>query len=106
MAYKWHVLLVMVVGSFMVMLDTTVVNVALPTIMNDLNATLERGQLVISMYLLAIALVIPLTGFLGDRLGTKRLYTVCIGGFTLTSFFCPLLFLLHSCTFSSASPQS
>jgi len=48
-AYKWLVLLVMVVGTFMVMLDTTVINVALPTIMNDLDATLGRAQLVISM---------------------------------------------------------
>jgi len=91
-AYKWHVLLVMVVGTFMVMLDTTVINVALPTIMNDLDATLGRAQLVISMYLLAIALVIPLTGFLADKFGTKRLYTMCIVGFTLTSALCGLAF--------------
>jgi len=95
-AYKWHVLLVMVVGTFMVMLDTTVINVALPTIMNDLDATLGRAQLVISMYLLAIALVIPLTGFLADKFGTKRLYTMCIVGFTLTSALCGLAWDINS----------
>ena len=66
----------MVVGTFMVMLDTTVVNVALPTIMNDLNATLGRAQLVVSTYLLAIARVIPLTGFLADELGAAPLHDV------------------------------
>ena len=83
MAYKWKVLIVMVVASFMVLLDTTVVNVALPTIMNDFKTGLDKAQLVITMYLLAIALVIPLTGYLSDRVGTKRLFTFCITGFTI-----------------------
>ena len=74
----------MVVGAFVVMLDTIVNKVALPTIMNDLQATLGRAQLVISIHFLTIALVITLTGFLADRLGAKRLYTMCIVGFTLT----------------------
>ena len=95
-AYKWRVLIVMVVASFMVLLDTTVVNVALPTIMNDLSASLDRAQLVISMYLLAIALVIPLTGYLSDLWGTKRLYTMCIAGFTLTSALCGLAWDINS----------
>ncbi|PKB73616.1 MAG: hypothetical protein BZY75_00820 [SAR202 cluster bacterium Io17-Chloro-G7] len=82
MAYKWKVLLVMVVASFMVLLDTTVVNVALPSIMRDFEVNLEKAQLVITMYLLAIALVIPLTGYLSDRFGTKRLFIFCITGFT------------------------
>ena len=73
-AYKWLVLAVVVTGSFTVILDTTVVNVALPMIMLTLGTDLERGQLVLSAYLLALALVVPATGFLSDRLGTKRLY--------------------------------
>ena len=83
MAYKWKVLIVMVEASFMVLLDTTVVNVALPTIMNDFKTNLAKAQLVITMYLLAIALVIPLTGYLSDRIGTQRLFTYCIAGFTI-----------------------
>ena len=83
MAYKWKVLIVMVVASFMVLLDTTVVNVALPTIMNDFKASLDKAQPAITMYLLAIALVIPLTGYLSDRGGAKRLFSYCIAGFTI-----------------------
>lgn len=99
MAYKWQVLIVMAVASFMVLLDTTVVNVALPSIMNDLGAGLDRAQLVITMYLLAIALVIPLTGYLSDLWGTKRLYTLCIAGFTLTSALCGLAWDINSLIF-------
>jgi len=95
-AYKWCVLLVMVVASFMVLLDTTVVNVALPAIMNDFNTTLDRAQLTITMYLLAIALVIPLTGYLSDRVGSKRLFTFCVAAFTLGSVLAGLAWDINS----------
>jgi len=76
----------MVVGTFAVMLEPIVINVALPTTMNDLDATLGRAQLVISIYFLAIALVIPLTGFLADGLGAAPLHGII--GFTLTLSLC------------------
>ena len=81
-AYKWRVLVAVVIGIFMVVMDTAMVNVALPAIMSAFNASLDRAQLVISMYLLALALVIPTTGYIADRLGTKRAYTLSIAGFT------------------------
>ena len=99
MAYKWHVLIVMAVASFMVLLDTTVVNVALPAIMSDFNTTLNRAQLTITMYLLAIALVIPLTGYLSERVGTKRLYTTCIAAFTLGSVLAGVAWDINSLIF-------
>lgn len=95
-AYKWLVLVVVVTGSFTVILDTTVVNVALPMIMLTLGTDLERGQLVLSAYLLALALVVPATGFLSDRLGTKRLYILSITGFTLGSLLCGLAWDINS----------
>ncbi len=60
--YQWQVLVVVVLGSITVILDTTVINVALPRIMNALGTNLERAQLIISMYLLALALIVPTAG--------------------------------------------
>ena len=53
--YKWRLVLVVLVGDFMVFLDTTLTNIALPTIIRSLNTTLDRGQLVLTMYILALA---------------------------------------------------
>ena len=86
----------MVFGIFMVILDTTVLNVALPTIMNVFSASLDQGQLVISMYLVALALVIPTTGYLSDRFGTKRVYALSIAGFTLGSVLSGLAWDMNS----------
>ncbi len=98
-SYKWRVLFVMIVASFMVLLDTTVVNVALPTIMNSFGASLDRAQLVLTMYLFAIALVIPLTGYLSDRLGSKRLFALCLSGFTIGSALCAMSWDINSLIF-------
>ncbi len=97
--YRWRVLLVVIAASFMVLLDTTVVNVALPSIMTAFNTTLDRAQLVLTMYLFAIAIVIPLTGYLGDRLGTKRLFIMCLTGFTIGSGLCTLAWDINSLIF-------
>ena len=99
MSYKWRVLIAVVFGIFMVVLDTTVVNVALPAIMDAFSASLDRAQLVISMYLLALALVIPTTGYLADRLGTKRAYTLSVAGFTLGSALCGIAWDINSLIF-------
>jgi EmrB/QacA subfamily drug resistance transporter len=98
-SYKWRVLAVVVIGVFMVLLNTTVVNVALPSIMNAFGASLDRAQLVVSMYLVALGLVIPLTGYLGDRLGTKRLFTITVAGFTLGSALTGLAWDINSLIF-------
>ena len=98
-AYHWRVLIVMLLGSSFVYLNTTLVNVALPAIINDFNTSLDRAQLVASMYLLALALSIPLVGYLSDRLGTKRLFTLAVGGFTLGSVLCGLAWDINSLIF-------
>ena len=95
-SYKWQVLSVVVLGSFMSILYTTVITIALPRIMTNFNAGIDRGQLVVSIYFLALALVIPTTGFLSDRLGTKRVYTVSVAGFTLGSLLCGLAWDINS----------
>jgi EmrB/QacA subfamily drug resistance transporter len=80
MARKWWTLLVVCVGSFMLLLDVTIVNVALPQIERDLHATLTDLQWVIDAYVLALASLTLIAGSLGDRLGRRRVF---VGGLTL-----------------------
>jgi EmrB/QacA subfamily drug resistance transporter len=80
MARKWWTLLVACVGSFMLLLDVTIVNVALPEIERDLDATLTDLQWVIDAYVLALASLTLIAGSLGDRLGRRRVF---VGGLTL-----------------------
>lgn len=89
-SYKWQVLASVVVGLFMVILDATVVNVALRALQEKYVASTRDVQWVISLYTLALGVAAPLSGFLGDRLGAKRVY---IGGlllFVLGSALCGL----------------
>ena len=81
---------VVFIGPFMTQMDSTVVNVSLSTIRDDLHATIDAAQWVVTGYLLALALMLPLNGWLVDRLGAKRLYLVCFTGFTVASALCGL----------------
>jgi len=70
--YKWKVLASVVVGLFMVILDATVVNVALRALQEKYAAATSDVQWVISLYTLALGIATPLSGFLGDRVGWPR----------------------------------
>src|ERR671931_1843356 len=83
-------LIAIVLGTFMVILDSTVVNVALPTLGRVLNTELNVLQWVISGYMLAQAAAIPLSGWLSDRFGAKRVYLSSVVLFTLGSVLCGL----------------
>jgi EmrB/QacA subfamily drug resistance transporter len=85
MARKWWTLLVVCVGSFMLLLDVTIVNVALPEIERDLGATLTDLQWVIDSYVLALASLTLIAGSLGDRLGRRRVFVAGLGLFTVAS---------------------
>src|SRR5690348_8665267 len=76
---------VVVLGAIMSILDTTVVNVALNTLARDFDTDLPTIQWVVTGYTLALATVIPVTGWAADRFGTKRLYMLSIGLFVLGS---------------------
>lgn len=82
---KWKVLGVVVFGIFMVVLDTTVVNVALPTIRDQFHASLAGAQWIVSLYVLSLGICTPVAGYLSDRFGMKRMYLVGIGLFVLGS---------------------
>lgn len=93
---RWLPLIVTTVGAFMSIMDATIINIALPTILKDFHSSLQNGQLVIASYLMALAVVIPLTGFLSDRIGMKRLYIVTLGCFTFGSALCGLAWNVQS----------
>lgn len=86
--YKWGVLISVIFGIFMVILDSTVVNVAFPTLREEFHASLSDGQWVISLYTLALGISTPLSGFLGDRFGIKRIYLTGLLLFVAGSFIC------------------
>jgi EmrB/QacA subfamily drug resistance transporter len=83
-------LVAIVLGTFMVILDNTVVNVALPTLGRVFATDLGLLQWVITAYMLAQAAVIPLSGWLSDRYGAKRIYLTSVVLFTLGSALCGL----------------
>src|SRR4051794_17987892 len=93
---RWLPLGVTTIGAFMSLLDSTIVNIALPDILKEFHSNLSNGQLVLTIYLLALALVVPLSGFLGERIGMKRLYLITLILFTAGSALCGLAWNLPS----------
>ncbi len=93
---RWLALSVTTIGSFMSILDSTIVNIALPSILRDFHADIRQGQLVLTIYLLALAVIIPLSGFLADRVGMKRLYIVTLICFVVGSILCGFAWNLPS----------
>jgi len=81
----WRVAIVVIIGAVMSILDTTIVNVALDTLQHDLHAPLSTIQWVSTGYLLALATVIPLTGWAATRYGARRVWMLAVGAFTVTS---------------------
>src|SRR3954469_18040972 len=69
-------------------LDTTIVNVALPHMQGELGATSDQISWVLTSYLVSSAIVMPLTGYFADTLGRKRFLLICISGFVAASALC------------------
>src|ERR1700723_887972 len=84
----WKVTSVAVLGSFLAQIDATVVNVSLSSLAVELHSNLSVIQWVTSGYLLALALMLPLNGWMVDRIGAKALYLWCFTAFTLSSALC------------------
>jgi EmrB/QacA subfamily drug resistance transporter len=83
--YKWLVAIAFVIGLFMDLLDTTIVNVALPALGKHFHTNNTTLEWVITGYLLSLAVWIPASGWLGDRFGTKRIYLFALAMFTIGS---------------------
>jgi EmrB/QacA subfamily drug resistance transporter len=88
MERKWWTLALISIATFMLLLDITVVNVALPDIQRDLNASLSSLQWVVDAYSLTLAAFLLTAGSLGDRLGRRRVFSLGFGIFTFASFLC------------------
>ena len=85
---KWAALIIVCVGTFMLLLDITVVNVALPDIQKELDASFTDLQWVVDAYALTLATAVLIAGTLGDRLGRKRVFLFGVGLFTAASAAC------------------
>jgi DHA2 family multidrug resistance protein len=84
----WIVAIAVMFGTFMEVLDTTVVNVSLPHIAATMSATIDEATWVLTSYLVANAIILPMTGWLASTFGRKRLLMMSVTGFTITSFLC------------------
>ena len=86
---RWAAMTVLIVGTVMVVLDSTIVNVALPRMAEALDAG-DSIEWVVSAYLLAVAVAMPVTGWLGARFGHKPVYVASLAVFTVASVACAL----------------
>jgi EmrB/QacA subfamily drug resistance transporter len=87
-AATWRIVTVATLGPFLSTLDSTVVNVSLSGLATELRTNLGMIQWVASAYLLSLALVLPLSGWMVDRIGARKLYIWCFAAFTATSALC------------------
>jgi DHA2 family multidrug resistance protein len=86
----WIVAIAVMFATFMEVLDTTVVNVSLPHIAGNLSATIDESTWVLTSYLVANAIVLPMTGWLARTFGRKHLLMASVTGFTIASLLCGL----------------
>src|SRR5215831_8443591 len=84
----WLIAVAVMSGTFMEVLDTTVVNVSLPHIAGSLSVTPEEATWALTSYLVANAIILPITGWLASFFGRKRLLMFAVVGFTVSSFMC------------------
>ena len=84
----WMIAVAVMFGTFMEVLDTTVVNVSLPHIAGSLSVTPEEATWALTSYLVANAIILPITGWLANYFGRKRLLMAAVVGFTASSFMC------------------
>jgi len=86
--YKWWVLGNIMVSTFMAVLDSTIVNTALPKMMTSFGVSTDIAQWILTGYMMMFAIMLPTSGWFADRFGYKRTYTVGLTLFTLFSFGC------------------
>ncbi|HXO19346.1 MAG TPA: DHA2 family efflux MFS transporter permease subunit [Thermoanaerobaculia bacterium] len=90
----WLISMVVMLSTFMEVLDTSIANVSLPHIAGSLAATVDESTWVLTSYLVANAIVLPLSGWFSNIFGRKRFYMTCVLLFTLSSFLCGLAWSL------------
>ena len=85
---RWLVALAVMLAAIMEVLDMTIANVALDHIRGSLSAGVDEAAWVLTSYIVSNAVVLPLTGWLGNYFGRKRFFNFCVVVFTISSFFC------------------
>jgi DHA2 family multidrug resistance protein len=95
-SYRWWVLGSVMIGTFMAVLDATVVNVALARIMGVFGVTLDQVEWVLTAYLLVFGIMLPTSGWVADHFGYRRTYMFALGLFTAGSLLCSLSWSLGS----------
>ena len=85
---KWIITFTVITAALLELIDTTIVNVALPNIMGNLGATLEDANWIVTGYAVANVIILPMSGWLGDRFGRKNYFLASILIFTIASFLC------------------
>src|SRR5437762_208584 len=95
----WLIAVSVMFATFMEVLDTTVVNVSLPHIAGTLSASIDEATWALTSYLVANAIILPMTGWLASMFGRKRLLMLSVVGFTTASFLCGLAPTLSSLIF-------
>src|ERR1700722_9483273 len=86
----WIIAIAVMFATFMEVLDTTVVNVSLPHIAGNLSVSIDEATWALTSYLVANAIILPMTGWLASVFGRKRLLMASVAGFTISSFLCGL----------------
>ena len=94
--YKWLVGIVYTLALFMDLLDMSVTNVAIPTLAREFSASTTTIEWVITGYLLSLAMFIPVSGWLGDKFGTKRTFIGALSIFVAGSLLCGLAWDVES----------
>jgi DHA2 family multidrug resistance protein len=89
-SYKWWVLFNIMIGTFMAVLDATIVTVALPKIQASFGVDIDKIEWVLTAYLLAFAVMLPTSGWVADHFGYRRTYLLALFLFTFGSFLCGL----------------
>src|SRR5437867_2607554 len=84
----WVIALTVTLATFMEVLDTSIANVALPHIAGGLSATQDESTWVLTSYLVANAIILPISAWVSVMVGRKRFYMTCVVLFTISSFLC------------------
>lgn len=86
--YSWMALIVVVIGTFMSILDSSIVNIAIPKMMAVFGVSMSDSKWILTAYTLALGAIIPLTGYLQDLFGSKKIYMFALSMFTAGSMLC------------------
>ncbi|MFT9849518.1 DHA2 family efflux MFS transporter permease subunit [Aneurinibacillus sp. REN35] len=89
-AYRWLALIAVIVGAFVAILNNSLINVAIPKLTNVFGSTTDRIQWVLTGYMLASGVIIPISGYMGDRIGYKKFFIISLGVFTAGTLFCAI----------------